>query len=95
MREQAGAELCQAQNQLGWTRLGYARLCWAVSCCFATFSVGVGWGWVVGLLKNKTKLSPTRASLLGLSLAKTRFYCDYSSYSSRHGQVIMLVHSRD
>ena len=39
--KQAEAELCQAQNQLGWTRLG-ARLCWAVSCCFATFSDGVG-----------------------------------------------------
>ena len=64
MREQAGAELCQAQNQLGWTRLGYARLCWAVSCCFATFLVGVGLG---GLLKNKTKLSPAAYFLrLGL-----------------------------
>jgi hypothetical protein len=27
-------------------------------------------GWVDGLLKNKTKLSPARSILLGLSLAK-------------------------
>ena len=68
-REQVGAELCQAQDQLGLTRLamvGYVGLLPAVLLLFRSG------GWVVGLMKNKTKLSPARASLLGLSLAKSQ-----------------------
>ena len=55
--------------------LGYVGLFSAVSLLFRG---GGGWvgGWVAGELKNKTKLSParTRASLLGLSLAKEKSF---------------------
>jgi hypothetical protein len=40
--------------------------CFLLFCYFFGLGGSVG---VVGLLKNKTKLSPARASLLGLSLA--------------------------
>ena len=36
---------------------------------------------VVGLLKNKTKLSPARATLLGLSLAISSFPCLHTRHT--------------
>jgi hypothetical protein len=60
------------------------------------FGVGVwvGVGWVGGEIKTKTKLSPARASLLGLSLAmritKYTFPAKLSPCIGRHAGVYIL-----
>ena len=73
-RRQAGAELYQAQNQLGRTSLamlGYDGLLpFSFFLLFRWGWVGVGGGWVGGELKNKANSATTSVEFeLGLSLA--------------------------